>query len=196
MFFIIIIYINIFASPTQVSSSAAETPPPVAQAMQPTASGSDINVVLEVAKPEDAIIYGHKKSLSDATMLVHSSGEEEEFEDDSGRHTPQSQDAVGGPEHHMTPMGRPLVDPPAYPFSHSMETVLTGPLAYQPHSIIQLPALREPGNMVPSVSEGDLSGQGRLRQKRDVFKRPVSDVPPARRNIDGLPPAVRSLNLN
>uniref|UniRef100_A0A8C1W5H7 Tyrosine-protein phosphatase non-receptor type n=1 Tax=Cyprinus carpio TaxID=7962 RepID=A0A8C1W5H7_CYPCA len=80
-----------------------------------------------VTKPEDAVIkedviYGHKKSLSDATMLVHSSGEEEEFEDDSGRHTPQSQDAVGGPEHHMTQMGRPLVDPPAYPFSHSMET--------------------------------------------------------------------------
>ncbi|XP_016099746.1 tyrosine-protein phosphatase non-receptor type 21-like [Sinocyclocheilus grahami] len=182
----------------KASASAAETPPPVAQAMPPTASGSDINVALEVMKPEDAVmkedvIYGHKKSLSDATMLVHSSGEEEEFEDDSGRHTPQSQDAVGGPEHHMTPMGRPLVDPPAYPFSHSMET---GPLAYQPHSIIrkpedmgQLPPLREPGHMVPSVSEGDLSGQGRLRQKRDVYKRPVSDVPPARRNIDGLPPA-------
>uniref|UniRef100_A0A673GA27 Tyrosine-protein phosphatase non-receptor type n=1 Tax=Sinocyclocheilus rhinocerous TaxID=307959 RepID=A0A673GA27_9TELE len=179
------------------SASAAETPPPVAQAMPPTASGSDINVVLEVTKPEmEDVIYGHKKSLSDATMLVHSSGEEEEFEDDSGRHTPQSQDAVGGPEHHMTPMGRPLVDPPAYPFSHSMEMVPTGPLAYQPHSIIrkpedmgQLPPLREPGHMVPSVSEGDLSGQGRLRQKRDVYKRPVSDVPPARRNIDGLPPA-------
>uniref|UniRef100_A0A8C1VPL2 Tyrosine-protein phosphatase non-receptor type n=1 Tax=Cyprinus carpio TaxID=7962 RepID=A0A8C1VPL2_CYPCA len=172
----------------KASASSAETPSPVAQAMPPTASGSDINVVLEVTKPEDAVIkedviYGHKKSLSDATMLVHSSGEEEEFEDDSGRHTPQSQDAVGGPEHHMTPMGRPL-------------TVLTGPLAYQPHPIIrkpedmgQLPPLREPGHMVPSVSEGDLSGQGRLRQKKDVFKRPVSDVPPARRNIDGLPPA-------
>ncbi|XP_016367374.1 tyrosine-protein phosphatase non-receptor type 21-like [Sinocyclocheilus rhinocerous] len=181
----------------KASASAAETPPPVAQAMPPTASGSDINVVLEVTKPEmEDVIYGHKKSLSDATMLVHSSGEEEEFEDDSGRHTPQSQDAVGGPEHHMTPMGRPLVDPPAYPFSHSMEMVPTGPLAYQPHSIIrkpedmgQLPPLREPGHMVPSVSEGDLSGQGRLRQKRDVYKRPVSDVPPARRNIDGLPPA-------
>lgn len=175
--------------------------------MPPTASGSDINVVLEVTKPEDAVIkedviYGHKKSLSDATMLVHSSGEEEEFEDDSGRHTPQSQDAVGGPEHHMTPMGRPLVDPPAYPFSHSMETVPTGPLSYQPHPIIrkpedlgQLPPLREPGHMVPSVSEGDLSGQGRFRQKRDVYKRPVSDVPPARRNIDGLPPAVSSLKV-
>uniref|UniRef100_A0A8C1W477 Tyrosine-protein phosphatase non-receptor type n=1 Tax=Cyprinus carpio TaxID=7962 RepID=A0A8C1W477_CYPCA len=186
----------------KVSASAAETPPPVAQAMQPTASGSDIDIVLEVTKPEDAVIkedviYGHKKSLSDATMLVHSSGEEEEFEDDSGRHTPQSQDAVGGPEHHMTQMGRPLVDPPAYPFSHSMETVPTGPLSYQPHPIIrkpedlgQLPPLREPGHMVPSVSEGDLSGQGRFRQKRDVYKRPVSDVPPARRNIDGLPPAV------
>lgn len=185
-----------------MSASAAETPPPVAQAMTPTASGSDINVVLEVPKPEDGVIredvfYGHKKSLSDATMLVHSSGEEEEFEDDSGRHTPQSQDAVGGPEHHMTPLERSLIEPPAYPFSHGMDTVPTGSLAYQAHPIIrkpedvgQLPPLREPGHMIPSVSEGDLSGHGRLRQKRDLFKRPVSDIPPARRNIDGLPPAV------
>lgn len=194
------------ASSTQVSASAADTPPPVAQAMTPTASGPDINVVLDVSKSEDVVIkedvfYGHKKSLSDATMLVHSSGEEEEFEDDSGRHTPQSQDAVGGPEHHMTPLERSLVDPPAYPFSHSMDTVPTGPPAYQSHPIIrkpedmgQLPPLREPGHMMPSMSEGDLSGQGRLRQKRDVYKRPVSDVPPARRNIDGLPPAVSALN--
>lgn len=163
--------------------------------MSPTTPNSDINVVLEVTKPEEAIIkedvcYGHKKSLSDATMLVHSSGEEEEFEDDSGRHTPQSQDAVGGPEHHLPPIGRSLVDPPAYPFS--MDTVLTGPLSYQPHSLTPLPALPEPGHMVPSVSEGDLSGPGRSKYKRDMFKRPVSDVPSGRRNIEGLPPPVSS----
>ncbi|XP_005169845.1 tyrosine-protein phosphatase non-receptor type 21 isoform X1 [Danio rerio] len=183
----------------KVSASAADTPPPVAAAVPHAASGSDINVVLEVSKPEDVgikedVFYGHKKSLSDATMLVHSSGEEEEFEDDSGRHTPQSQDAVSGPEHPMTSLGRSLGDPPAYPFSHSMETVLTSPPAYQAHSIMQkaedvgpLPPLREPGLMMPSVSEGDLSG--RLRKNRDISKRPVSDVPPGRRNIDGLPPA-------
>lgn len=183
-----------------MSASTAETPPPIVQPKPPNASSSDINVVLEVSKPEESVIkddvcYCHKKSLSDATMLVHSSGEEEEFEDDSGRHTPQSQDAVSGPEHHLTPIGRPLGDPPAYPFSHSMDTVLTGPLAYQPHSLGPLPALPEPGHMVPSVSEGDLSGQGRSKYKRDVFKKPVSDVQPARRNIDGLPPPVSSLPL-
>ncbi|XP_052009433.1 tyrosine-protein phosphatase non-receptor type 21-like isoform X2 [Xyrauchen texanus] len=184
----------------KVSASAAETPPSLSQAKLATPSSSEINAVLEVTKPEDAVIkedvcYGHKKSLSDATMLVHSSGEEEELEDDSGRHTPQSQDAVCRPEHNLTPLGQPIVDPPAYPFNHSMETVLTSAQAYQAHPLIrkqdeldQLRAFREPGHIAPSVSEGDLSGQGRMKHKRDIFKRPVSDVPIARRNIDGLPP--------
>ncbi|TRY92489.1 hypothetical protein DNTS_028192 [Danionella cerebrum] len=178
-------------------ASATETP--VTTAMPSTASSTDINSVLEVAKPEDAVIkeeviYGHKKSLSDATMLVHSSGEEEEFEDETGRHTPQSHP---NPEPHLSQIGcsLPLPDPPAYPFSHNLEMVLTSPPAYPAHAIIrkpeevgQLPPLREPSHMMPSVSEGDLSGHGRLRQKRDILKRPVSDVPPARRNNEGLPP--------
>ncbi|KAA0711661.1 Tyrosine-protein phosphatase non-receptor type 21 [Triplophysa tibetana] len=101
----------------KVSASTAETPPPVVQTKPP------VDAVLEVSKPEEAVIkddvcFGHKKSLSDATMLVHSSGEDEEFEDDGGRHTPRSQDVVS-PEHHLTPLG----DPPAYPFSHSADTV-------------------------------------------------------------------------
>uniref|UniRef100_A0AAZ3QQN1 Tyrosine-protein phosphatase non-receptor type n=1 Tax=Oncorhynchus tshawytscha TaxID=74940 RepID=A0AAZ3QQN1_ONCTS len=60
-------------------------------------SSSQLKVFLERTKSEDGgegkehVRYGHKKSLSDATMLVHSS-EEEEFEDESGHHTPQSHD--------------------------------------------------------------------------------------------------------
>uniref|UniRef100_A0A8B9LJN0 Tyrosine-protein phosphatase non-receptor type n=1 Tax=Astyanax mexicanus TaxID=7994 RepID=A0A8B9LJN0_ASTMX len=139
-----------------VSVSAAETSPSVTSPVAPAASGSDLNVFLERTKAEGEIIkedvcYGHKKSLSDATMLVHSSGEEEEFEDDSGRHTPQSQDAAAGPDQqHMTVLGHPIMEqpPPAYPFPPSLD----------PH-------------------------KGQLMKKR-----PVSDVPAAKRNVDGLPP--------
>uniref|UniRef100_A0A674BPX4 Tyrosine-protein phosphatase non-receptor type n=1 Tax=Salmo trutta TaxID=8032 RepID=A0A674BPX4_SALTR len=67
-----------------VSASAADTPP---LAPHGPSSGSQLNVFLERTKSEDGgegkedVRYGHKKSLSDATMLVHSS-EEEEFEDE------------------------------------------------------------------------------------------------------------------
>ncbi|KAL6477602.1 hypothetical protein MHYP_G00134370 [Metynnis hypsauchen] len=186
-----------------VSVSAAETSPPIATPIASATSGSDLNVFLERTKAEDAIIkedvcYGHKKSLSDATMLVHSSGEEEEFEDDSGRHTPQSQDAVAGSEQHMTVLGHPLMEPPppAYPFTSSLDPVLTGPLSFQPQPRIReqdevgpLYPLTEAGPIMPSVSEGDLSSQGRSKHKGQIIKkRPVSDVTATRRNIDGLPP--------
>ncbi|XP_063039631.1 tyrosine-protein phosphatase non-receptor type 21 isoform X2 [Engraulis encrasicolus] len=68
-------------------------------------SASELNMLLErsvkdeceEAGSKEDVRYGHKKSLSDATMLVHSSsGEEEEFDDEGGRHTPQSQDALAG----------------------------------------------------------------------------------------------------
>uniref|UniRef100_A0A8B9LB23 protein-tyrosine-phosphatase n=1 Tax=Astyanax mexicanus TaxID=7994 RepID=A0A8B9LB23_ASTMX len=187
-----------------VSVSAAETSPSVTSPVAPAASGSDLNVFLERTKAEGEIIkedvcYGHKKSLSDATMLVHSSGEEEEFEDDSGRHTPQSQDAAAGPDQqHMTVLGHPIMEqpPPAYPFPPSLDPVLTGSLGFQPQPQIReqdevgpLYPLSETDTLMPSVSEGDLNSQIRSKHKGQLMKkRPVSDVPAAKRNVDGLPP--------
>ncbi|XP_030627519.1 tyrosine-protein phosphatase non-receptor type 21 [Chanos chanos] len=186
------------------SASAAETTstqPSAAAAsmMDPATSGSDLNVFLEGSKAEEAdskedVRYGHKKSLSDATMLVHSSGEEEEFEDDGGRHTPQSLETtlIGGSEQHMRQ------PPPAYPFSAALDPHLSVPLSYKPHPLILEQEVETGGPVygyqltpiVPSVSEGDLNGQGRPKPKREVAKkRPVSDIAPGRRNIDGLPPA-------
>uniref|UniRef100_A0A3P8THP7 Tyrosine-protein phosphatase non-receptor type n=1 Tax=Amphiprion percula TaxID=161767 RepID=A0A3P8THP7_AMPPE len=146
-----------------VSSSAAETatPPPVLRGGR--SQGSQLNVFLERTKTEDRgdikedVQYGHKKSLSDATMLIHSSGEEEEFEDDSGRHTPLSQDAM---VHPLIQEGEPLY---------------------------LLSDLRQP-RIMPSVSEGDLSGQAKQKPKKDFKKRPVSDVPPGKKTVEGLPP--------
>ncbi|XP_066550136.1 tyrosine-protein phosphatase non-receptor type 21 isoform X2 [Amia ocellicauda] len=192
-----------------MSASAAEAPP-----LRETTSGSQLNVFLERTKPEDGgsredLRYGHKKSLSDATMLVHSSGEEEEFEDDNGRHTPQSQDAAGGTEQHMAMLGHPPAEPVSgYPYNSAPS--LPGPLTYQPHTFTREPEIetltgegnpvyllvdgrpqrREGAVLVPSVSESDLSGSARQRAKRDAAKkRPVSDVPSGKRNpLEGLPP--------
>lgn len=200
-----------------ISASAAEIPAPVS-APNPASSASELNALLErTVKYEEEggskedVRYGHKKSLSDATMLVHSSsGEEEELDDEGGRHTPQSQDAmVGVPvqvDQHLVALGvgqTPREPPPAYPFPSALDQILSGPPAYQPHPPIHeaeaeplyLPmdrlAMRDPTAMVPSISDGDL---GRQKAKRDILKkRPVSDVPAGRRLIEGLPPVVSCL---
>uniref|UniRef100_A0A673C3Q7 Tyrosine-protein phosphatase non-receptor type n=1 Tax=Sphaeramia orbicularis TaxID=375764 RepID=A0A673C3Q7_9TELE len=167
-----------------VSSSAAETVSPPLALLDSRSQSSQLNVLLERAKTEDradikeeAVQYGHKKSLSDATMLVHSSGEEEEFEDDSGRHTPLSQDP-----------------PPAYPIGSSLDPSITSPLTYKTHPLIPeteplylLSDLRQP-RIMPSVSEGDISVQAKQKPKKDFKKRPVSDVPPGKKTVEGLPP--------
>uniref|UniRef100_A0A673YXZ9 Tyrosine-protein phosphatase non-receptor type n=1 Tax=Salmo trutta TaxID=8032 RepID=A0A673YXZ9_SALTR len=168
-------------------------------------SSSQLNVFLERTKSEDGgegkehVHYGHKKSLSDATMLVHSS-EEEEFEDETGRHTPQSHDALlsgSDPQQLLTNLGQiPLEPPPAYPIVSPLDPVLSGLPAYQMHTLIQeaepvyLLAHGQPIRMVPSVSDGDISGQNKQKAKKDfIKKRPVSDVPAGKKPIDGLPPA-------
>lgn len=198
-----------------VSSSAAEaaTPPPALHGGR--SQGSQLNVFLERTKTADRggikedVQYGHKKTLSDATMLVHSSGEEEEFEDDSGRHTPLSQDAIAAcvPEqpshqHHsltslssLTPQQQtPTEPPPAYPIGSSLDPSIASSLTYKVHHLIQegeplylRSDLRQP-RIMPSVSEGDLSGHAKQKTKKDFKKRPVSDVPPGKKTVEGLPP--------
>ncbi|KAM3594159.1 uncharacterized protein V6R79_003344 [Siganus canaliculatus] len=198
-----------------VSSSAVETATPPSIPRGGRSQGSQLNVFLERTKTGDRaevkedVQYGHKKSLSDATMLVHSSGEEEEFEDDSGRHTPLSQNAaaVTAPEQpsqqyrsltslsSLTPQQQtPVEPPPAYPIGSSLDPTITGSLAYKVHPLIQeseplylLSDLRQP-RIMPSVSEGDLSSQSKQKTKKDFKKRPVSDVPPGKKTVEGLPP--------
>ncbi|KAM9842669.1 tyrosine-protein phosphatase non-receptor type 21 [Aulostomus maculatus] len=193
-----------------MSSSAAETatPPPVMSGGR--SQGSQLNVFLERTKTEERgeikedVHYGHKKSLSDATMLVHSSGEEEEFEDDAGRHTPLSQDAtaiISDQQHHsfttlssLTHQQTPIEPPPAYPIGSSLDPSITSSLTYKVHALIQeteplylLSDLRQ-ARIMPSVSEGDLAGQAKQKPKKDFKLRPVSDVPPGKKTVEGLPP--------
>uniref|UniRef100_A0A665WD95 Tyrosine-protein phosphatase non-receptor type n=1 Tax=Echeneis naucrates TaxID=173247 RepID=A0A665WD95_ECHNA len=159
-----------------VSSSATETatPPPVLRGGR--SQGSQLNVFLERTKTEDIkdMQYGHKKSLSDATML-----------DDNDLTTLSSL-----PPQHQTP----VEPPPAYPIGSSLDPSITGSLTYKVHPLIQedeplstILDLRQP-RIMPSVSEGDLSVQAKQKTKTDFKKRPVSDVPPPKKTVEGLPP--------
>lgn len=201
-----------------VSSSAAETVSSPLALLDSRSQSSQLNVLLERAKTDDradskeeAVQYGHKKSLSDATMLVHSSGEEEEFEDDSGRHTPLSQDAIAAAvvpdqrpqqQHHsLTSLSSltsqqqtPKEPPPAYPIGSTLDPSIASSLTYKTHPLIPeteplylLSDLRQP-RIMPSVSEGDISVQAKQKPKKDFKKRPVSDVPPGKKTVEGLPP--------
>lgn len=162
-----------------MSSSAVESVPVAVHDSR--SQSSQLNVLLEHAQTEDlkeeahgAGAYGHKKSLSDATMLVHSSGEDEE--DDSGRHTPLSQDAVAAVVPDPQPQQTPKEPPPAYPIGSSLDPSVTGSLVYKPHLIHE----RDFWNM-PPVSEGDVGAQPKLRIKKVI---------PGKKTVEGLPPAV------
>uniref|UniRef100_A0AAX7TL76 Tyrosine-protein phosphatase non-receptor type n=1 Tax=Astatotilapia calliptera TaxID=8154 RepID=A0AAX7TL76_ASTCA len=191
-----------------VAHSLQEVSEPLYMLHGGRSQGSQLNVFLEQKNPEDIedikedVQYGHKKSLSDATMLVHSSGEEEDFEDDSGRHTPLSQEALvpeqPPQQHHsltslssLTPQQQqtPTEPPPAYPIGSSLDPSITGNLTYKVHTLIHereplylVSELQQP-RIMPSVSEGDLSGQEKPRPKKDFKKRPVSDVPPGKKGM-------------
>ncbi|XP_037551228.1 tyrosine-protein phosphatase non-receptor type 21 [Nematolebias whitei] len=199
-----------------VSSSATETATPPAGVHAGPSQGSQLNVFLEHTKTEERgdikenVKYGHKKSISDATMLVHSSGEEEEeFEDDNGCHTPLSQEAVQDiipkqpPQQHrsstslssLTTQQTPIEPPPAYPIGSSLDPSITSSLIYKVHPLIHkseplylLSELRQP-EIMPSVSEGDVTEQTNDKPKKDFKKRlDVSDMLLGRKTGDGLPP--------
>ncbi|EHB11853.1 Tyrosine-protein phosphatase non-receptor type 21 [Heterocephalus glaber] len=152
---------------------------------------------------EDSLPVAHslQESLSDATMLIHSSEEEEEeFEED-----PKAPAALSA-----RPEPRPLAAyAPELPRSHPCAMAqVPGPLhilepkAHIPeakkrardlspvHMIVEAPCPRREGLLTPSMSESDLTMSGRYRARRDSLKkRPVSDLLSAKKNIvEGLPP--------
>ncbi|XP_051775844.1 tyrosine-protein phosphatase non-receptor type 21 isoform X1 [Erpetoichthys calabaricus] len=174
-----------------MSTSAAEVTP---------------SIFLERPQPEPSqskedVRYGHKKSLSDATMLVHSSEEEEELEDENGRHTPQSQDATNTteqpldifPQHHSEsiPNYSSHSDLRSYESQAVAQMSVNGKHANEDNTLV-IARGHKNGEVIlmPSVSEFEPAYE-RLRAKRDSSrKRPVSDVPSGRRNpLEGLPPS-------
>uniref|UniRef100_A0A8C9TYN1 Tyrosine-protein phosphatase non-receptor type n=1 Tax=Scleropages formosus TaxID=113540 RepID=A0A8C9TYN1_SCLFO len=193
-----------------MSLSGAETNPPHIRS-----SGSKLHVFLEKTKSQDGgsnedVQYCHNKTLSDATMLVHSSGEEEDF-DESACHVPQ--DTAGTLQQHVAvprePVDRPisyLCDQPLTPQDHGM--------SHESHGLIQESELghssvesdifkatnkclqaadtqRSNGStQVSSIMPQDLRAQPQQRPKQNVDgKWPVPDVLTRRKNpLDSFQP--------
>ncbi|XP_029453610.1 tyrosine-protein phosphatase non-receptor type 21 isoform X2 [Rhinatrema bivittatum] len=189
-----------------MSASAADVTLP-----RETFAASQPNVFIEKTKGEpneeqETSRYGHKKSLSDATMLIHSSEEDEDIEEEKRNSTFQD---ASEPAHLSALLGNYSNEPlPNYPFSspsavsplHCLEqTLLITEVENEKrlkdvspsHFITNIrDQRRSEGVLAPSVSESDLSMSGRYRVEKDsVKKRPVSDVFSGKRNIaEGLPP--------
>ncbi|XP_053456965.1 tyrosine-protein phosphatase non-receptor type 21 isoform X3 [Nycticebus coucang] len=154
-----------------LSASAAEvTPRAVSAASQQSVFGE--RTKQEEPEEQEGLRYGHKKSLSDATMLIHSSEEEEDFEEES-RAQAAPRRPGGCPREPSLPAGPLQVLEP------------------QPHTRAASPRVpRRDGLLTPSMSESDLTTSGRYRARRDSpKKRPVSDLLSGRKNVvEGLPP--------
>uniref|UniRef100_A0A8D2D5Y8 Tyrosine-protein phosphatase non-receptor type n=1 Tax=Sciurus vulgaris TaxID=55149 RepID=A0A8D2D5Y8_SCIVU len=164
-----------------LSASAADVAPrPQAQA----------GVLAERTKPEEpdeqeGVSYGHKKSLSDATMLIHSSEEEEEPEEDGARALPPPPGCPCAP-------GAPLPGPLHIfePKPHGAEAEQRAREGGPVHATAEARRPRRDGLLTPSMSESDLTTSGRYRARRDSLKkRPVSDLLSGKKNaVQGLPP--------
>ncbi|KAM9090699.1 tyrosine-protein phosphatase non-receptor type 21 isoform 2-T3 [Megaptera novaeangliae] len=183
-----------------MSASAADVAP------RAVSAGSQPNVVTERTKREEedeqeSLRYGHKKSLSDATMLIHSSEEEEEdLEEERGaRAQPSprapeprgsySQEApLSSPHTPGAPAAGPLhiLEPKA----HVTEAERKGRDGSPVPTPGEGPRPRRDGLLTPSMSESDLTTSGRYRARRDSLKkRPVSDLLSGKKNVvEGLPP--------
>uniref|UniRef100_A0A8D0ZUU9 Tyrosine-protein phosphatase non-receptor type n=1 Tax=Sus scrofa TaxID=9823 RepID=A0A8D0ZUU9_PIG len=183
-----------------MSASAADVAP------RAVSAGSQPNVVIERTKREEpdeqeSLRYGHKKSLSDATMLIHSSEEEEEEEEEED---PEEEPSAGA--HPSPPVPEPRAAysqeaPPSCPRapgplhilepqSHVPEAERRGRDGSPVHVQADAQRPRRDGLLTPSMSESDLTTSGRYRARRDSLKkRPVSDLLSGKKNIvEGLPP--------
>uniref|UniRef100_A0A803T5A0 Tyrosine-protein phosphatase non-receptor type n=1 Tax=Anolis carolinensis TaxID=28377 RepID=A0A803T5A0_ANOCA len=176
-------------------------------------AGSQPTVFLERTKQEENeeqeenVNYGHKKSLSDATMLIHSSEEEEDFEEDSktnsalspfidgksqlpsvmGCYPPES--LLNYPYSSIAPSPGPLhIHEPKLHITETEKRVKdVSPTHIMADTQVQR---RGDGMLTPSVSESDLTMCARYRVRKDsVKKRPVSELLSGKKNVvEGLPP--------
>ncbi|OCT65093.1 hypothetical protein XELAEV_18041335mg [Xenopus laevis] len=191
-----------------ISTSAASGTP------QRLLSSESQTVIMERTKEEqgedsDRGGYGHKKSLSDATMLIHSSeDDDEETEEDNRTSITQA------PLFYDRAQLRTVME--TYPdeletndiyssapanhlhiYEHKKQDEVEKETRLKVVSPVQFsddfqPNRRGEGNIPPSASESDLTAVSiRYRPKKDPLKkRPVSDVLSGKKDIvEGLPPS-------
>ncbi|XP_028633144.1 tyrosine-protein phosphatase non-receptor type 21 [Grammomys surdaster] len=183
-----------------MSASAADVAPRTFSAGSQSSVLSD-KMKQEGTEEQESGSFSHKKSLSDATMLIHSSEEDEDLEEDSSREHAIS--AVSEP--HLTAV---FSQEQQLNYPCASVTPVTGPLhIFEPkshvteaekrskdispvHLVVETYRPRRDGLMAPSMSESDLTTSGRYRARRDSLKkRPVSDLLSGKKNIvEGLPP--------
>ncbi|XP_021057090.1 tyrosine-protein phosphatase non-receptor type 21 [Mus pahari] len=183
-----------------MSASAADVAPRTFSAGSQSSVFSD-KMKQEGTEEQEGGRYSHKKSLSDATMLIHSSEEDEDLEEDGSR------------EHAISAVSEPRL-PTAFSQEQQLNypcasvTPVSGPLhifepkphATEPekrmkdvspvHLVVETHRPRRDGLLTPSMSESDLTTSGRYRARRDsVKKRPVSDLLSGKKStVEGLPP--------
>lgn len=182
-----------------MSASAADVAPRTFSAGSQSGGFSD-KMKQEGTEEQEGGRFSHKKSLSDATMLIHSSEEDEDLEEDSSR---DHISAVSEPRLTATLSQEQQLNYPCAP-----ATPVTGPLhIFEPkshvtepekrvkdispvHLVVETHRPRRDGLLTPSMSESDLTTSGRYRARRDSLKkRPVSDLLSGKKNIvEGLPP--------
>ncbi|EMP39409.1 Tyrosine-protein phosphatase non-receptor type 21 [Chelonia mydas] len=192
-----------------MSASAADVALP-----RVMSAGSQPSIFMERTKQEEnkeqeeSLNCDHKKSLSDATMLIHSSEEEEEeFEEENKASTTLTPLIDDQTQLSAIMGGYPNESLLSYPYSsvasppgplHILEPKLhisetekrikdVSPVHLMAETQVQR---RGEGLLTPSMSESDLTTSGRYRVRRDSLKkRPVSDLLSGKKNIvEGLPP--------
>ncbi|KAM4690805.1 tyrosine-protein phosphatase non-receptor type 21 [Rhinophrynus dorsalis] len=191
-----------------VSTSGANVAPQRMLSAEP-----QTNVYMERAKEEqvgehERSRYGHKKSLSDATMLIHSSeDDEEENEEENRSKISQAPHCFDRTQLRTVMETYPDEAEPHYPFS----SVPVNHLHIYEHKPVEVEKERRlkvvsppqftgdimnnrkgEGTIAPSVSESDLTTVTlRSKGKKDpVKKRPVSDFFVGKKDIvEGLPPS-------
>lgn len=180
-----------------MSASAADVAPRTFSAGSQSSVFSD-KVKQEGTEEQGSGGYSHKKSLSDATMLIHSSEEDEDLEDDSSREHAVSEPRLTAafsqeqqlnyPCASVTPVTGPLHI--FEPKSHVTEPEKRAKDISPVHLVMETHQPRRHGLLTPSMSESDLTTSGRYRARRDSLKkRPVSDLLSGKKNtVEGLPP--------
>ncbi|XP_040598586.1 tyrosine-protein phosphatase non-receptor type 21 [Mesocricetus auratus] len=183
-----------------MSASAADVAPRTFSAGSQSSVFSD-RTKQEEGEEQESDRYSHKKSLSDATMLIHSSEEEEDLDEDSGRAhavsavseprltaTYSQEQQLSYPCASVTTVAGPLHI--LEPKSHFTEPEKRVKDISPVHLVVETHRPRRDGLLTPSMSESDLTTSGRYRVRRDSLKkRPVSDLLSGKKNIvEGLPP--------
>lgn len=183
-----------------MSASAADVAPRTFSAGSQSSVFSD-KMKQEGTEEQESGRFSHKKSLSDATMLIHSSEEDEDLEEESSREHAISavsephltaafsqEQQLNYPCASVTPVTGPLhiFEPKSHVTEPEKRAKDIGPV----HLVLETHRPRRDGLMTPSMSESDLTTSGRYRARRDSLKkRPVSDLLSGKKNIvEGLPP--------